>query len=93
MSNILDVFWLDNDNATSLGVDVGKVTKQVLILVAILISVSTALVGPVMFFGLLVANLAKEFFSYLSSSYFATGKQFNGNVDVAFRTMGYRKHI
>lgn len=29
---------------------------------AILISVSTALVGPVMFFGLLVANLAKEFF-------------------------------
>ena len=62
MSNILDVFWLDNDNATSLGVDVGKVTKHVLILVAILISVSTALVGPVMFFGLLVANLAKEFF-------------------------------
>ncbi|MEH6454151.1 MAG: iron chelate uptake ABC transporter family permease subunit, partial [Psychromonas sp.] len=62
MSNQLDIFWLDNDNATSLGVDVGKVTKQVLILVAILISVSTALVGPVMFFGLLVANLAKEFF-------------------------------
>lgn len=63
VSNVLDVFWLDNDNATSLGVDVGKITKQVLILVAILISVSTALVGPVMFFGLLVANLAKEFFN------------------------------
>ncbi|MCL4171479.1 UNVERIFIED_CONTAM: hypothetical protein GTU68_021363 [Idotea baltica] len=62
LSNVLDIFWLDNDNATNLGVDVGKVTKQVLILVAILISVSTALVGPVMFFGLLVANLAKEFF-------------------------------
>jgi iron complex transport system permease protein len=30
----------------------------VLILVAILVSVSTALVGPVTFFGLLVANLA-----------------------------------
>ncbi|WP_394126096.1 iron chelate uptake ABC transporter permease subunit VctG [Vibrio hepatarius] len=58
----LDVFWLDKDNATSLGVDVKKVTLQVLILSAALIAVSTALIGPIMFFGLLVTNLARELF-------------------------------
>jgi len=62
LAPVLDVFWLDNDNAVSLGVDTRRITKQVLILVAIMISLSTALVGPVMFFGLLVANLTKEFF-------------------------------
>ncbi len=58
----LDVFWLDKDNALSLGVDVKKVTKQVLILVSILIAVSTALVGPILFFGLLVTNLTRQCF-------------------------------
>jgi iron complex transport system permease protein len=36
------------------------VTSVVLMLVAVLVSVSTALVGPVTFFGLLVANLAYQ---------------------------------
>ncbi|HAS8476329.1 TPA: ABC transporter permease [Vibrio vulnificus] len=63
MHHIMDVFWLDKDNATSLGVDVRSVTKKVLILSAVLISISTALIGPVLFFGLLVTNLAREMFS------------------------------
>lgn len=62
MHRLLDVFWLDNDNAVSLGVDVRLVTRNVLILSAILIAISTALVGPVMFFGLLVTNLTREWF-------------------------------
>ncbi|OLQ86372.1 ABC transporter permease [Vibrio panuliri] len=60
LNRILDVFWLDKDNATSLGIDVKKVTMQVLVLSACLIAISTALVGPIMFFGLLVTNLARE---------------------------------
>ncbi|MDE1222365.1 iron chelate uptake ABC transporter permease subunit VctG [Vibrio aestuarianus] len=62
MHRLLDVFWLDNDNAVSLGVDVRSVTRNVLMLSAILIAISTALVGPVMFFGLLVTNLTREWF-------------------------------
>lgn len=58
----LDIFWLDKDNATSLGVDVKRVTLQVLVLSAALIAISTALIGPIMFFGLLVTNLARELF-------------------------------
>ncbi|UXI02425.1 iron chelate uptake ABC transporter family permease subunit [Photobacterium sp. TY1-4] len=62
MNRVLDVFWLDHDNAISLGVDVRRTTMQVLMLSAFLIAVSTALVGPIMFFGLLVTNLAREAF-------------------------------
>lgn len=59
----LDVFWLDHDNAISLGVDVRTVTMYVLLLSASLIAISTALIGPVMFFGLLVTNLTRELFN------------------------------
>ncbi|KYN24241.1 iron chelate uptake ABC transporter family permease subunit [Vibrio cidicii] len=62
MSRVLDVFWLDRDNAVSLGIDVDRVTKRVLLYSALLVAISTALVGPIMFFGLLVTNLAREIF-------------------------------
>jgi iron complex transport system permease protein len=36
--------------------------KKMLVIVAIFISISTALVGPITFFGLIVANLSYQFF-------------------------------
>lgn len=54
----LDVMALGRETAISLGVDHKRITNIILVIVAILVSVSTALVGPVTFFGLLVANLA-----------------------------------
>ncbi|EOW2076417.1 iron chelate uptake ABC transporter permease subunit VctG [Vibrio mimicus] len=69
LHRVLDVFWLDQDNALSLGVDVHKVTRNVMLLSALLISISTALVGPILFFGLLVTNLTREWFhSYRHST-------------------------
>ncbi|CAD7030977.1 enterobactin ABC transporter permease [Pseudorhizobium endolithicum] len=53
-----DVMALGRETAISLGVDHRRITMIVLILVTVLVSVSAALVGPVTFFGLLVANLA-----------------------------------
>lgn len=53
-----DVLALGRDDAIGLGVDYNRAVTTILVLVAILVSVSTALVGPVTFFGLLVANLA-----------------------------------
>lgn len=55
---VYDVLALGSGPATSLGVDHRRETTRVLALVAILVSVSTALVGPITFFGLLVAHLA-----------------------------------
>ncbi|WP_278237037.1 iron chelate uptake ABC transporter family permease subunit [Isoptericola sp. AK164] len=54
----LDVVALGRDAAVSLGVDHRRTSLLVLVVVAVLVSVSTALVGPITFFGLLVANLA-----------------------------------
>ncbi|MFD2176815.1 iron chelate uptake ABC transporter family permease subunit [Veronia pacifica] len=62
-NRVLDVLWLDRDNAISLGVDVDKFNRKILIFSALLIAISTALIGPVMFFGLLVTNLTREWFS------------------------------
>ncbi|MDX3924275.1 MAG: iron chelate uptake ABC transporter family permease subunit [Shinella sp.] len=55
-----DVLALGRETAIDLGVDHKRITTIILILVAVLVSVSTALVGPVTFFGLLVANLAYQ---------------------------------
>ncbi|RKH20656.1 enterobactin ABC transporter permease [Corallococcus praedator] len=53
-----DVLGLGRDLAINLGVDHRRTVSLLLVVVAVLVSVSTALVGPVTFFGLLVANLA-----------------------------------
>lgn len=60
--NDLDVLSLGRDTAINLGVSYDRVVKTMLIISAVLISVSTALVGPITFFGLIVANLSYQFF-------------------------------
>ncbi|MCY9513835.1 iron chelate uptake ABC transporter family permease subunit [Paenibacillus apiarius] len=57
----LDVLSLGREQAINLGVDYDYVVKRLLIVVAILISISTALVGPITFLGLLVVNVTYEF--------------------------------
>lgn len=58
----LDVLSLGKEHAINLGINYDHVVKRLLILVAILISISTALVGPITFLGLLVANVAHQMF-------------------------------
>jgi iron complex transport system permease protein len=56
----LDVLALGYDAAVNLGVEPRRAQFQVLALIAILVSVSTALVGPVAFLGLLVVSVARR---------------------------------
>lgn len=56
----LDVLLLGEEPAITLGVEHRQVVTRLLALVAVLVSVSTALVGPITFLGLLVANLAYQ---------------------------------
>lgn len=58
LRNTLDVLALGREHALNLGVDHKRAVTRILVLVTILVSVSTALVGPVTFLGLIVANLA-----------------------------------
>lgn len=55
-----DILALGRETAINLGVDHKRVVTIILVLVTILVAVSTALVGPVTFFGLLVSNLAYQ---------------------------------
>src|SRR5690625_1653409 len=57
----LDVLSLGRDEAINLGVPYEHVVKHLLIIVSILISIATALIGPITFLGLLVVNVAIEF--------------------------------
>ena len=54
----LDVLSLGRDVAINLGVPYGKTVTVLMLVICVLVSISTALVGPMLFYGLLVANLA-----------------------------------
>ncbi|HMO30070.1 iron chelate uptake ABC transporter family permease subunit [Enterovirga sp.] len=58
MRHVFNVLALGRDPSIALGVEHRREVSRILMLIAVLVSVSTALVGPVTFFGLLVANLA-----------------------------------
>ncbi|WP_211221821.1 iron chelate uptake ABC transporter family permease subunit [Granulicoccus phenolivorans] len=59
-SDELDVLALGRELATMLGVNYRRTVLIGLVGMAVLVSVSTALVGPITFFGLIVANLAYQ---------------------------------
>ena len=69
----LDVMSLGRDTAINLGVPYDKLVQRMLILSSILIAVSTALVGPITFFGLIVANLSYQFFNTYKHSVLISG--------------------
>ena len=56
----LDVVALGRETALGLGIDHRRAVTAQLVLVAVLVAVPTALVGPVTFLGLLTANLARQ---------------------------------
>ena len=69
----LDVMSLGRENAMNLGVDYDKIVLKVIILASILIATSTALVGPVTFLGLIVSNLAYQYFKTYKHSILIVG--------------------
>lgn len=56
----LDVLALGKEHAINLGIDYDRVVRRLLMAVFMLVAVSTALVGPITFLGLIVANVAYE---------------------------------
>ncbi len=69
----LNVRLLGSDQAINLGIDFDRFSKKILIVVAVLVSISTALVGQITFLGLLVVNLSYQFLNTYKHSYQITG--------------------
>ena len=57
---LLDVMALGKEQAINLGVNYDKVMKKLLIVVAVMTAMSTALVGPLTFLGLIVVNVTYQ---------------------------------
>ena len=57
---LLDVLTLGRDQATNLGVDYDRCIRRLLLGVTLAIAVATAMVGPISFLGLIIANLARQ---------------------------------
>ncbi len=57
---LLDVLSLGRDTAVNLGVDHTRAAVRILMAVSLLTAVSTALVGPMTFFGFMAATLAYQ---------------------------------
>lgn len=57
---LLDVICLGRDQAIDLGVDYNRTIRRLLLCVTLLIAVATALVGPISFLGLIIANLSRQ---------------------------------
>ncbi len=58
---VLDVMSLGKAQAINLGVNFDKSVNRLLLGVTAYIAVATAMVGPISFLGLIIANLAREF--------------------------------
>ena len=58
--HMLDVLALGRDAAVNLGINYQPQVLRLLVVMCAMVAISTALVGPVTFFGLLVANMAYQ---------------------------------
>lgn len=57
---MLDVIALGKEQAINLGIDYDRTIQKLLLGVVIYIAIATALVGPVSFIGLIIANVSRE---------------------------------
>ncbi|MBO8433884.1 MAG: iron chelate uptake ABC transporter family permease subunit [Tyzzerella sp.] len=58
--SLLNVLTLGKSQAINLGVDYDKCIRRLLLGVTLYISVATAMVGPISFLGLIIANLSRQ---------------------------------
>ena len=70
---LLDVITLGKDQAINLGVDYDKTIRRLLLGVTLFIAIATAMVGPVSFMGLIVANLSRQLFKTYRHTYLILG--------------------
>lgn len=57
---LLDVLTLGKEQAVNLGVDYDRCVRRLLLGVTLCIAVATAMVGPISFLGLIIANLSRQ---------------------------------
>lgn len=77
---LLDVLTLGKDQATNLGVDYDRCVRRLLLGVTLCIAVATAMVGPISFLGLIIANLSRQLLKTYRHSQLILGSALFGMI-------------
>lgn len=75
---LLDVITLGKEQAINLGVDYDNCIRRLLLGVTLFIAVATAMVGPISFLGLIIANLARQLLKTYRHQYLIVGSALMG---------------
>lgn len=79
---LLDVITLGKDQAINLGVDYDRTIRRLLLGVVLCIAIATAMVGPVSFLGLIIANLARQLLRTHKHSHLILGSALMGMLAI-----------
>ena len=79
---LLDVITLGRDQAINLGVDYDRTVRRLLLGVVLCIAIATAMVGPISFLGLIIANLARQFLKTYKHSRLIVGSALMGMLAI-----------
>lgn len=77
---LLDVITLGKAQAVNLGVDYDRCVRRLLLGVTLFIAVATAMVGPISFLGLIVANLSRQLLKTYRHSHLILGSALFGMI-------------
>ena len=80
----LDVVSLGEYHAINLGVNYKKIVRKSFIIISILVSISTVLVGPVIFLGILIANLSREILKGYKHNFMIIGSFLIGSIALSY---------
>ncbi|TQI79117.1 iron complex transport system permease protein [Serratia fonticola] len=80
MRHRLDVIALGSNTATALGIPYKRYVTGLLLLISVLVAISTALVGPMTFLGLLIVNLTYPLMGSWRHSYLLPGSIMIGMI-------------
>ena len=75
---LLDVLTLGKAQAINLGVDYDRCVRRLLLGVTLCIAIATAMVGPISFLGLIIANLARQLLKTYRHTYLILGSALFG---------------
>lgn len=77
---LLDVITLGKEQAVNLGVDYDRTIRRLLLGVTLCIAVATAMVGPISFLGLIIANLSRQLLKTFRHSQLILGSALFGMI-------------
>lgn len=77
---LLDVITLGKHQAINLGVDYDRCIRRLLLGVTLCIAIATAMVGPISFLGLIIANLSRQMLKTYRHSQLILGSTFFGMI-------------